>query len=59
MLANAVIYNTGVLCYCAVLCCAVSIIIGKQDPGGTVTEHSVVASKSFPILGHVREAFGA
>ena len=53
MLANAVVYPTGVLCYCAV-CCAVSIIIGKQDPGGTVIEHPVVTSKSLLILGHAR-----
>ena len=40
--------------YRAVQCLAAPIIIGEQDSGGAVIEHSVVSSKSYRILGHVR-----
>jgi len=29
----------------------------KQDPRGTIIEHSRATSKSFPIFGHIRQNF--
>ena len=33
---------------------AVSAVIRRGDPQGTVIEHSFIVSKSFPIFGHVK-----
>ena len=53
MIANEAIYYTVVLCYCVILCSAVLIMMGNQHARGTLLEHSIIASKSFLIFGHV------